>query len=416
MEIARTWLNVAVAEIVIDISDTGIHDTEPAPAPVRPTLRRRLQALALAAVTVLSVTASQPAGRPVLTHLFTIDDFSGEGLVTVEGDLILHSGRDGLVAYDIKGRRQWAHQEVRGYVQATTWRDKLIVTTQDLTSHTRVVDPRTGSVQWQADSFAELVGDLLVVHLGQANGQQRGQIEIRRAGTYELVWSLPPRQAVHVAGQDGKVYAIDASGVLAEHDLATGRIERSVQLPYPQRLWQIIFTVDAQTLQLGAADDWTESLLQIDRRTLQVLPTPVGPDYKCGPVDCIHGRDAGVSIVDRNSGQVLWNTTDQVYPAREGIVVVDPGNVTWLADYFTGVRVHLDGWHPMFGYLNGTELQLMRRDSFKTKKTDIGVLRGGSVQWLSTLPALLHCRMEADLFVCLMSDQKIAIWRLTLPD
>ena len=414
MDFARTWLNVAMAEIVIDISDANVEDAEP--VPVRPTLRRRLQALALAAVTVLSVSAGAPAGRPVLTHLFTVDDYGGEGLVTVEGDLILHSGRDGLEAYDIKGRLRWSQPDMRGFAQATTWRDKLIVTTHDLTAQTVVIDPHTGSVHWRVDGFTELVGDLLVVHLGPASGQNRGPVEIRRAGTYELVWSLPPRQAVHVAGQEGQILAIDASGVLAEHDLSTGRIVRSVQLPSPPRLWQVIFTVDERTLQLGSPGDGNENFLQVDRRTLEVLQGPLKPsDNSCGPVDCVHGSDAGVSIVDRSTGQQLWSTTDQLYPAREGMILIDPGNVTWLADFFTGARVRLDGWHPLTGYLNGTEPQLMRRDNFKLGKTDIGVLQNGSVRWLTTMPTLLYCRMEADLFLCLMPDQKIAIWRFALP-
>jgi hypothetical protein len=401
-----------VADIVIDLN--APQDEEPTPPVARRQLWRELTAALVVLATLLSVSSARPADKPLLIRLATIDDRGGQGPVGIVDGLVFRSDRQGVAAYEPDGRQRWiSNLNLSGSYSVAKARDWLIVTAYHGQSSeiptTVALDPLTGKEIWRLDGNLIMAGDYMVT-----SGPVESATQVRKAGSREIVWELPPQRATVVYARENLIYSLGADGKLAVRDLVTGQLLQSAALPAHPEPWRY-FSVSDDLIQVFTTLG-PEDFLILDRQTLQV---PAGPApqwlYKrdCGPVICALDLDFQTSILDRGTERELWRplSGDNTWRSDAGILLADGEHESRLANFFTGESIALPGWVPVHAWTSD-DVRYMRRHHLGKGTTEVGVLTARGVVTLAILPALLlDCWTMDDIMACQLLDQKIGVWR-----
>jgi hypothetical protein len=416
---------LAVAELVIDLSSQVPDELEPV-SPSRRWRRwsgwRDLAVGLIALATLLGATAAQAQAKPAIQRLALIDDPGGSGAFGFWGNVVVRFERGGLAAYGLDGTRLWwtglglslvgEVQFTEGLVSASGFSS----TSNGQEEVTAVLDFVSGKEigRISGTTHAVIAGDFLVENERFSPRTSK----FRRLGTLAVAWELPPATVIGLpqSGLDSQrlVYTIDSTGVLAERELATGRVLRTVASSYPGPMGSLF--VSEEVIQL-IPDNRSARQLMLSRRTLLPVDRVQELRRPCGPVDCVYhseGMNTNLFVVDKVTGRKLWEKPQYWHAtATPAGLLLENGAAVSLADFTTGNDRPLPGWSRI-GL--GEPVQLMRRDAPSRGGTEIAMLVREGLVSLGLLPfALSDCYVSGGILVCRTTAQKIGVWRLELP-
>jgi hypothetical protein len=406
-----------MTDIVIELDESPAE--LPAEDPIRlrwPARPWRIVATALLAVSVLLLPAgASPQPVNLFRELTAFDDKLGRGPVAiVDGTVFRHA--DGILfAHSLDGTLRWESRGGEGarLVELRQHND-LIVFSENLQDDwiTTAVELTSGVQRWQVKGRPNFVDGYLVFYPDTTQ-----PFRVMREEGMRTLWSLPAGSSGGTSLDLRSVFSVDSSGTLSEHELATGRVKRSVALDFPSDppLLRHI-EVMATSIQISSSQ---EAPRWVDRASMRVISQPGEQFFEfrdCGAVDCRINGDGSWSIMDRRSGAELWRTI------MGGAMLITPAGPAFmdsrgfeLANTRTGERQTLIEWEPVIIGGDGRGLPkaefLMRRglddNSMLMRLTADGPVYAG------TLPPMINsCRQYHDLITCALVDRRIGVWQV----
>ena len=423
-------------DVVIDL---GLQRGEPETyaSPRRPTVPAWFPPALVAVVVLLCSTASASPGRSALSGVFSLRAGTADAFaLTADGELLAQT--DGqLTAYDLAdGRMRWQSGQatpayrmrmVAGLVLMRPW------TNAPGDPGTQAVALDTGAARWQRPgTVVSLAGSsaLLAVagvrSLGGSGRRVEHQVEAVDPATGGTEWTVPvPSTAVLLGvpgpadGDDTRMLLVHDDRTAAVHDLTTGRLLTSAELPAADYNPDNPAVAGGVLLLSHPGNPGTE-ITAYDPGTLRPLWTGPGDGVyairSCGALACLTGA-RGVRAVDPVTGAERWNRPAWQAVEQRGELSIayaspDGTGPLGLFDPATGrLLVDLDGWRLVGG--SGGDHLLVTRAVDAGGRTMVAVARPGDARprLLAPLPTGTgDCQAAPGRLVCRSGYGELAVW------
>jgi hypothetical protein len=421
------------------IIDLGLARGEPDEyaRPQRSTMPDWFAPVLIAVIVLLCSAGSAAPPPPALSPVLTLPFGPADPYMLTDDGRLLAQTYGSLTSYDLAdGRVNWRAGSASPTYRLRTSGDVVLMRPWSGTQGdpgTTAISLTSGAAQWRRSGNVVTVAGssalLAVTGVRSSGSGRRVQRSVDALDPFggTTRWQVPiPSTAVLMgvpgpAGGDARMLLMHDSQIAAVHDLGTGRLLTSAELPaadygpdnpsvaggllvlrHPTPTGRMVSAFDPVTLRLR----WTR---------------PAGYAFgvsPCGPLICLTGPD-GVRAVDPAGGLQRWFRTGWRSVEQRGQAVVAFGTPAGEADPVgvidpvTGaVLVDLHGWRLVSGTGGGQHL-LVTRPADSSGRTMVAVAAPGGAhpELLADLPAGTgDCQAVPGRLVCRESTGELVVW------
>ena len=429
-------MTVDSAAIIIDL---GLERGEPPTyrSPSRSTVPAWFPPAVLAVLVLLCTTASAAPVKPPLSAIFSLQVGPADAYALTEGGQLLAQTFGSLTSYDLgTGRMRWQTGQ-----SAPTYRlrtDSGLVLMRPYTigagdPGTTAISVATGVARWRRAGMVVTVAGsatlLAVTNVRSLSGPGRrvqGEVEAIDPLSGGTRWSIEvPSTAVMVgvpgpADDGARMLLMHADHTAAVHDLDTGRLLASAQLPDADYGPQNPMVAGGLILLRHPGQLGTE-ISAYDPATLkQLWSEPARGAYAiaaCGELACVTGPN-GIRAVDPATGDQRWARPGWQSIDQHGTMFIaygepDATDPLGVVDPDTGnVLVQLDGWRPVGGTGSADHLLVTRAvDAGARTMVAVAHLGDARPRLIAELPAGTgDCQAVPTRLVCRSMYGQLVVW------
>jgi hypothetical protein len=227
-------------------------------------------------------------------------------------------------------------------------------------------------------------------------------------------------------GQPARLVTATVTGALTVRDPESGAITASASVPAMSE-WRdggLNIWVVGDLIMLGGRGGMNAYNLRdltprwsntVDLTRVFVLPT-------CGEAICLFGRFGGLTVLDRDTGQVRWAASRYAAARRAGEFMLVSGNGLAEVDLPLVVLDSHDGsrrgdfgpWRPVGeARPDGRIIGILERPSVQQVSFALLDPANLGVRVLGTADGVSNCEVHTDVLVCRRLDSTVGVWPLS---